>query len=285
MPIRTDLALEAVHLHQDRSIDGITQEEYQTGRLKVTRVKIQSHAGEKKVGKPIGDYITVESPPFSQGGAEHEEIETIAREISSLLPQPLDGCVLVAGLGNFHITPDALGPRTADYTLATRHAALSGQEIFSAFSQVAVLSPGVLGQTGVEAGDLIHGTVREIGAAALVVIDALAASSLSRLGNTVQITNTGISPGAGVQNSRKEISPATMGIPVVAVGIPTVVDAGTLAQELLGKTAGAKDTARMIVTPRDIDEMIEKGAKLLAASINRALQPNLSQEDIASLTM
>ena len=172
----------------------------------------------------------------------------------------------MACLGNAAITPDALGPRAARWVLATRHVA-GREQLFRKFRPVAVLAPGVLG---------------EIGASAVLAIDALAARDLSRLGRTVQIADCGIAPGAGVGNDRAELSRHTLGIPVVSMGIPTVVDCSTLLHDL-GLPAPAGVPQSMVVTPRDVDLLIDRGAHLIGMAVNHAAQPELTPEEIAYL--
>ena len=187
----------------------------------------------------------------------------------------------MACLGNAAITPDALGPRAARWVLATRHVA-GREQLFRKFRPVAVLAPGVLGQTGIETAGIIRTVAREIGASAVLAIDALAARDLSRLGRTVQIADCGIAPGAGVGNDRAELSRHTLGIPVVSMGIPTVVDCRTLLHDL-GLPAPAGVPQSMVVTPRDVDLLIDRGAHLIGMAVNHAAQPELTPEEIAYL--
>ena len=296
MNFRTDLALEMRESVPQAEIDGISSEEITIGKVKVTRIKVLNERGGQVIEKKPGDYITVEVPPFSGNAEEFDErLTVLSKEISNLLPN--DGLILVAGLGNETITPDALGPKVAEKILATRHIA---GEVASAIGldglrSVAAIAPGVLGQTGIETGELIAGVCDKVKPAAVIVIDALASRQLSRLGRTVQITDTGISPGSGVNNRRMEISGETLGVPVVAIGVPTIVDAATLAADLVEKSTGSSeqgdslrrvvepDGAAMMVTPREIDLLIDRAASLISLSINSCLHKNLSPEDIISL--
>ena len=164
----------------------------------------------------------------------------------------------------------------ADGVLATKHATDSKNSVFESFGSVAVIAPGVLAQTGLEASEIIKGIVKSNNIAAVIAVDALAASSISRLGKTIQITDTGISPGSGVQNSRKEISSDTVGVPVIALGVPTVADAYITASE-------DTDSVKMFITPRDIDEVVKKNARILSLAVNLALQPNFTKDDIAAM--
>ncbi len=288
MGIRTDLALERQELNPD-SCDQVEKEELSMNATAITRIRITGEKGAQQVGKPIGTYVTIEVPPFShQSAADDTRRSAISVELNRLLPK--EGTVLIAGLGNNDITPDALGPKVAEGILATRHidGRLSHSLGLGELRPVCVISPGVLGKTGMESAEMIKGVVDKIHPCAVIVIDALASRRLSRLGRTVQLCDTGISPGSGVGNTRKEISPATLGVPVVAIGVPTVVDATTLAHDLLGEEGdfGQDMTGNgesMMVTPREIDTVISHAADLIALSINCALHPHLSPEVLTAL--
>lgn len=293
MPFRTDLAIESSGLEEGKLPSGVSTEQYELGNLSIHRVKISDQEGAQIIGKPIGDYITVTTPPFgSAAEITEEEIDVIAQELAGLLPE--SGLVLVVGLGNNDITPDAIGPRTVHQVLATRHISgeLARQSGLDGLRATAAVAPGVLGQTGIETSEIISSVVSQIHPAAVVVVDALAARSTSRLGRTIQIASAGISPGSGVQNARKELSQATLGVPVVSVGIPTVVDATTLAGDLL--EGGDEDLEKrrslfepegetMMITPREIDVLIGHACKTLSLAVNKALQPQLTLEEIGYL--
>ena len=285
MSIRTDLALEQKELNPDQT-DGIESEETILDNIKITRIRIKNKNGERALGKPIGTYVTVETPPLTDSGEMNENaINAVSSELISFLPK---GLVLVAGLGNTSITPDAIGPTAAKGVLATRH--IEGEIARSIgldnMRPVAVISPGVLGQTGIETGEIIAGIARLIKPSAVIVIDALASRCLSRLGCTIQMSDTGICPGSGVGNRRTEISKNTIGVPVISVGIPTVVDAVTLAQDLTGhkceNTVNPRG-AKMIVTPQEIDLLVSRGAATVSMAINYALQENIDRETIMGL--
>lgn len=295
MKLRTDLAMEAVRSLKSQ-IEGVRQVKKTEGALKITQVTIESEAAARRIGKLMGEYITIELPTFTDNCDNAEEkSETIAGQIKSLLPQK--GLIFVVGLGNEAITPDALGPKTIKSILATRH--ISGEIARSAgldsLRPVAAMAPGVLGQTGIEVSEVILSIIKRITPAALIVIDALASAETSRLGTTIQICNTGISPGAGVGNARPGLNEETMGVPVIGVGVPTVVDAQTLARDLFaGEANDAKYLdeisnktmprgERMIVTPREIDLLIERSSKLLAMAVNTALQADFSTKEIMAL--
>ena len=286
MSVRTDLALEEKELNPDCK-NGVESEEEVHGDIKITRIKIKNSVGEKAIGKPVGTYITVEMPPLTDNGELNEAIvDAISGELEKFLPK--NGLVLVAGLGNTSITPDAIGPKTANGILATRH--IEGEIARSIglddMRPVAVIAPGVLGQTGIETGEIIAGIAKLINPAAVIVIDALASRCLSRLGCTIQMSDTGICPGSGVGNARAEISKKTIGVPVISVGIPTVVDAVTLAQDLTGheceKTVNPRG-AKMIVTPQEIDLLVSRGASTVSMAINYALQQGIDRGTILGL--
>ncbi|MBC8585980.1 GPR endopeptidase [Youxingia wuxianensis] len=284
--VRTDLAMEQTEFYKNNLPEGLSLSQEEKAGLKITRVEVVSEEGVKLTGKNKGKYITIDIPLATAGAEPADDVtHLLAQEISALLPK--EGMVLVVGLGNIHITPDALGPQTVHQILATRHipdqvAKESGLENLR---PVAALAPGVLGQTGIETGEIIHSIVTDIHPGAVVVIDALAARSLERMGRTIQLSDNGISPGSGVLNSRKELSRETLGVPVISVGIPTVVDGATLVQDLVEKEnlPMKKQAQTVMVTPRDIDVIIERGAKNLSLAINKALQPQLSLEDITYL--
>ncbi len=193
--------------------------------------------------------------------------------------------MLIAGLGNRNITPDALGPESCSFILPTRHIGKDIQKStgLGALRPVAVTAPGVLGQTGVETAEIIHGLVNSLSPCAVIVIDAFAARKLSRLGSTIQISDSGIVPGSGVGNSRSEISKNILGVPVISIGIPTVVDALTLANDIMQNNSESKNGENMIITPREIDLVISRGAKLIGMIINKALQPDISVSEMLEL--
>lgn len=270
--LRTDLALENTEPQKQvrREEDGCV----------LTRIDEEGKA-----------YITIEVQAISDHlDSDHGVLKMIVRELSGLLPK--EGMVLVAGLGNRAITPDAIGPLTAEKVMATRHiqgevARVTGLEDLR---PVAVVAPGVLGSTGIEALEMLKALVQKLKPAAVVVIDALAARSPARLGCTVQLSSAGISPGAGVGNNRPRINADTLGVPVIGMGIPTMVDAATLAYDLIGEESRSAMEkveprgAAMMVTPREIDLIIARGARLLAMGINLSLNPSLTIEEFEELT-
>lgn len=281
MNVRTDLALEQIN--EDNLPDGVKK--YRRGSaFEITEIVIENDNHRHTIGKGKGRYITLESGSLSRYCGNYEDMaQELADELKSMLP---DGEILVAGLGNRDITPDAIGPWTAEKVLATRHLRNELKEneadFLASLRPVSCLAGGVLGQTGIETAELIKSVCREIKPSAVIAVDALACYDINRLGTTIQLSNSGISPGSGVANSRKELSAKSLGIPVIAVGIPTVVDMHTILHSC-GECEIPEDIPNMMVTPRDIDRLSERGAELIACGINLALQPSFSFEDVRGL--
>ena len=292
MNFRTDLALERAE-DLNENVRGIKKYERKGENTKTTVIEVTSENAAKAIGKPCGKYITVETKPFSEESDVFDgRLSELVLCLRELLPEK-NGLVLVAGVGNPDITSDALGPFFSSKIFSTRHISdeLNKAVGFSKdLRAVAAVSTGVLGQTGLESSEYIKYIADGIKPDCIITVDALAARSLSRLGCTVQLSNTGIAPGSGVGNSRKRIDEEYIGVPVIAIGVPTVVGASVLAGELLGDENGgrlknvlSKRGADMTVTPKDIDLLIKNAAYLLALSVNCALQPTLSPEEIAGL--
>lgn len=293
MELRTDLAIEAHELH-DEEIRDVEYSREESAGLLIERLDVKSKRAGQMLRKEAGRYVTLSLPPLTDNVRDTDKrIEVISSEIRRLLP--VNGMVLVVGLGNVNITPDALGPKVASKVLATRH--ISGEVARSTglwrLRAVAVLQTGVTGQTGIETEELILSVVKKIKPTAVIAVDALASRSLKRLGCTLQISDTGIAPGAGVGNHRVKLSEETLGVPVIAVGIPTVVDATTLVcdlvsgddereQQILCDKVSPKGRT-MVVTPREIDLLIERASNLVSLSINMSLHSNIDTEDLLSL--
>ncbi len=286
MDFRTDLALERCENLDRKSLEGIKTEILEENGAKITRIEVLSENGEKTVGKPVGRYVTVEVAPFARHARFIDDsLDALAHEIKRMIPE--NGSVLVAGLGNMSITPDALGPKCAAMIFATRH--ITGELLRSTgltgLRCVSAVATGVTGETGAEALEIIKGVVQTVKPDVVITVDALAARNVERLGTTIQMCDTGIVPGSGVGNSRKEISKKTVGVPVISIGVPTVVDAATLIMDCTGDKNSVTHTAEcMMVTPREVDLMIERAAKLTSLAINCALQPDISPEDMLILT-
>lgn len=307
---RTDLALERRELYRkankiENEIDGVETEEEEVGEnIKVSRVKVINKNGEEALAKPIGDYITIDIKKLKI--ATDEDIgsaaEVLTKELKSLLEKHVSSKddVLVVGLGNIYVTPDSLGPKVINEIDVTRHILTYMPNVLSENTRpVSAVSPGVLGTTGIETLEIIKGIVENIKPKLLIVIDALASRSIERISSTIQLADTGITPGAGVGNTRKDLSMETLGIPVIALGIPTVVEAATIAADSLDlfinklqenaesneflnkfqeedkyamiKEVLAPEDFNFIVTPKEIDDLIENMKDVVARGINFAV--------------
>lgn len=292
---RTDLALEAKELWQESAekttqLSGVRASDGERGGYPVTKVEILDQSGAKALGKPIGTYVTLDLTALARREEEAfpRAARALADELSGLLKLSDKAPALVVGLGNRAITPDAVGPGAADHTMVTRHLVEQVPEHFGSFRPVSALAAGVLGTTGVESGELVRAVADRIKPSCVIAVDALASRSMKRVCTTVQLSDTGIIPGSGVGNARAALNRETLGIPVIAVGVPTVVDAATLAADLL-EEAGKGDldprslsggSGRMMVTPRDIDQRVADMAKVIGFGINLALQTGLTVEDV-----
>lgn len=315
----TDLALEiAENISSDfTNIDGVkmAQKEYEDINTSVTVVDIINEMGAEKMQKPIGKYITIESGEIKENNREvHEKIIAIlSRCIDRLCSHNQSSTILVVGLGNSKVTPDALGPKVVDRVLVTRHIRDTiSEDIADDVCSVSAISPGVMGVTGIETFEIVKGIAEKIHPDLIIAIDALAARNVSRINSTIQLTNTGVAPGAGVGNKRKTIDFDSMGVPVVAIGVPTVVDAATLANDTIDRLLSAvlpemdKESPlykplcslanddkyeliteilspyseNMFVTPKEVDAVIENLTNIIANGINIALHRGINFEDI-----
>ena len=291
--VRTDLAMEARESWEHENLGelkGVRAEQSDSEGFSITRVKVETQEAAEKLCKPMGTYVTLElsrllrreDDAFADGA---QALAQVIRELMELTGT-VGGSVLVAGLGNPAITPDSVGHVAARNTLVTRHLLASMPDSFPQFSSVALVEPGVLGTTGVESVDVIRAVSREISPDLIIAVDALASGSMDRVCRTVQATDVGIVPGSGVGNARKPLDRALMGVPVIALGVPTVVDAATLALDI-ARSAGVEleqgllDRQRgMIVTPKDIDSNVADIARLIGYGINLALHQGLTVEDV-----
>ena len=286
MAFRTDLAVEAIENHKSAAaLPHVRQSDRMLEGFAVHEVRILSEDAAREIGKPQGRYLTLELDALirREEDAFPRACKALSTLLRELLPRPNDGPVLIAGLGNRMITPDAIGPQTADHVIATRHLVAQSPAIFADWRPVSALAPGVLGQTGVETGEVICGVLDRVRPAAVIAVDALAAGRLSRLLRTVQLADTGITPGAGVGNARAALNKETLGVPVIAVGVPTVVDGATLAHEISSQL-GQPDCEALddlsqpvMITTRDIDREI---SRMIGYAVNMALHPHLSVADI-----
>ena len=275
---RTDLAVEAHRVQSGAgSLEGAEVRETEERGFRVTTVEIRSPAASKELCKPIGVYHTVTLEPVlrREDAAFASAASLLSALVRDLLPLGASDPVLAVGLGNRAVTPDAVGPRAADSVLATRH--LQGQmpENVPILRPVSVLAPGVLGATGIESAQMVAALQGPLSPAAVIAVDALACSEPERLCRTIQISDTGIIPGSGVGNAREALNRASLGVPVIAVGIPTVMDIRTVSEE--------ESLDGLFVTPRDIDTVVSDFSKLAAYAINLALHPSLSIPDLDML--
>ena len=294
---KIDLALEAKEFFEGSAektsrLSGVLAEEETLFGLPLTRVNILDKKGEAALGKPKGTYLTLDLPQLPR---EREEILTTARAVAAMLEElpdfPREGLVLVTGLGNRQITPDAIGPKTVDALLVTRHlvSTLPGQ--FGSLRPVAALAAGVTGTTGMESGEVIGAVVKKLKPVCLIAVDALAARRQERVCRTIQVADTGIVPGSGVGNARMALNRKTLGIPVIAVGVPTVVDAGTLCMDLLEESGQKFDPslfrtegAEWFLTPRNVDNQVAVLSRILGLGISTALHVDFSVEDVDNWT-
>ena len=277
---RTDLALE--HF-PDENISEKVHINKRKGVFSITEIILDDDSYIETLGKGKGRYVTLEGQDLTVFSDDYENmIKEIAKEIRNFIPE---GDILVSGLGNSDITPDALGPSVASKILATRHLEKELENetdcLLKSLRRVSSFASGVLGQTGIETAEIIRALCRELKPAGIIAVDALACSDVRRLGTTIQISDTGISPGSGVANARKELSEKLLGIPVIAIGVPTVVDMYTIVRNFTDSEP--YDIPNMMVTSREIDRLIEHSAQLISMGINLALQPSLTPDDIKAL--
>lgn len=297
--VRTDLALEARESisEADSELRGVRVDEYylEEDDIKVTKVFIESKNGAKAMGKPIGTYVTMEAPAMVEPDDDyHREIsECLSRELKSMIPNAQEEqSILVVGLGNREVTADALGPQVVDNLFITRHVVKEyGKAAYSCknMNLISSIEPGVMAKTGMETAEIIKGVVGETHPDVLIVIDALAARSTRRLNRTVQITNTGIQPGSGVGNHRNALTQESLGVPVIAIGIPTVVDAATIVGDALEKLmdgysefdrvkymgqhrSAFSELNNMYMTGKDIDAVVKRVSFTVSEGINLALE-------------
>ena len=291
---RTDLALEARELWQESAerttrLSGVKATKTKQEGYPVTRVDILDERGEEALGKPQGSYLTVDLTSFWQRKADFFEraVRAVGSQLKALLPG--EGPALVIGLGNEAMTPDAVGPLAADNILITRHLIAAMPKHFAGFRPVAVFRTGVLGTTGMESAEAVRGLVEEIKPSLVIAVDALASRRVGRVCATVQLSNTGIIPGSGVGNHRSALNQETLGVPVFAIGIPTVVDAATLAADLLEESGvenigpeALQGGGGLMVTTQDIDRQVRDLSKVVGYGINWALQ-DLEIEEMNAL--
>lgn len=284
---RTDLALERREGLGAGALPGVKSRVWRREPVEITRIDVLDERGQRALGKPKGAYLTAELLP--RGEDNGEWLFSCARELAALLRTllPREGTVLAAGLGNRSVTPDALGPETLRHLIVTRHLISAMPETFGGMRPVCAVAAGVLGDTGIETVEILRGIVSRVRPAAVVAIDALCARSAGRLCRTFQLSDTGITPGSGAFNPRKALNAATLGVPVIALGVPTVVEARTLAFDLLPEGADVSESALpdpgLLVTPKDIDRQITECGKILGYALNLAMQRDLTPEEMEAL--
>ncbi len=320
----TDLAIEANELvkeqEQSRSAEqfnspGVDVENAGGQDIKITRVKVTSPTGEATIGKPMGNYITLEVPRLKENDQilYEDTCKALAKELVNVLSLNKNSTILVVGLGNWNVTPDALGPKAVSGLMVTRHLIeYVPDQIQKGVRPVCAVAPGVLGITGIETGEIVRGIVDKVKPDVVIAIDALASRKMSRVNTTIQIADTGISPGSGVGNKRMGLSKDTLGVPVIAIGVPTVVDAATMANDtidlvidnLINEASREKDFYNMlknidrskkyqliqevlqpyignlIVTPKEVDEVVDRIAKVIANGLNIALHQGITLNDV-----
>ena len=297
--VRTDLALEARESisEADSELRGVRVEEYydEEDDIRVTKVMIDTKNAAKAMGKPMGVYVTMEAPAMLEpdDGYHREISQCLADELREMIPNSdKEQSVLVVGLGNREVTADALGPQVVDNLFITRHVVKTyGKAAYNkqVMNQISSIEPGVMAKTGMETAEIIKGVVEETRPDVVVVIDALAARSTRRLNRTVQITNTGIQPGSGVGNHRNALTMESLGVPVIAIGVPTVVDAATIVGDALEKLlsgdsefdrmkymgqhrAAFSELNNMYMTGKDIDAVVKRVSFTVSEGINMALE-------------
>ena len=317
--VRTDLAIESQEMYTRRrkkgEIPGVEIDVKKEEEYTITRVKVIEEIGADIIGKPIGNYVTIEVPGLKENDKDlqDEVSRALALEISKLVTLNEKSVILVVGLGNWNVTPDALGPQVIKRLLVTRHILeYIPDQIDEGVRSVCAVSPGVLGLTGIETSEIIKGITEKIKPDLVVAVDALASRKMERVSTTIQIADTGINPGSGVGNNRKEISPESLGVPVIAIGVPTVVDAATMANDTIDMVVDTliKETNKdsefykmlknmnkdekhnlidevlspyfgsLMVTPKEIDRLIEDISKIIANGLNVALHPSIEMDDI-----
>jgi len=305
-----DLASEAHSLlrgAENKEIPGVQEDVEQFPGIKVNTITILDAQGEKVMGRKIGSYITMEVPDIGHKKDILTQVSSIlAKKLRTLLPKDQSSTMLLIGLGNNQATPDSLGPEVVNLTIATRHIlTYAPEEMDKNLRPVCTLAPGVLGITGIETAEIIKGVVEHVHPICIIAVDSLAAASIQRVGTTIQISNTGINPGAGIGNHRQPINIESMGVPVIAIGVPTVVNTSIIIYETLSSLLEYwsekgykkipeinKDTVEnisqkmlsalegnMVVTPKEIDQLVMCVSRIIAAGIAQAVHPGVNEEN------
>ncbi|GAB6138350.1 GPR endopeptidase [Halanaerobaculum tunisiense] len=311
----TDLAVEARDMAVERTggeIPGVTLEETEADNATISRIEVLNQDAAQRIGKPPGDYITLESESLRRTNRQiHEELSgTLAAEMNNLIDYnslPQAPTILAIGLGNWNTTPDALGPRVVHHLLVTRHLYdSSAPQAQEGMRSVCALAPGVLGITGIETAEIIRGVVDRVHPDLIIAVDALAAQESNRLASTIQISNTGIYPGSGLGKQRIGITEEDMGVPVVAMGMPTVINSVHIVNDTISEIESSQDLppqasdllnqtsqedliesvlqpfmGDLVVAPKGIDQLIRDTSRVIAGGINVALHPDVRAEDVS----
>ncbi|WP_207640988.1 GPR endopeptidase [Desulfofalx alkaliphila] len=311
--ITLDLALEArevVRGQLGEEIPGVVVDRETYDHAVVSTVKIVEKSAEEIMGKPQGNYITIEAPSLTDNNREvHQQIvQVLAEHLGRLFELPQESNVLIVGLGNRNATPDALGPQVVDQVLVTRHIFnYAPSEIREGMRPVSAIAPGVLGVTGIETAEIIKGIVENVKPELVIAIDSLASRSVERIATTIQIADTGIAPGSGVGNKRAGINQETMGVPVIAVGVPMVVHAALIASDAIERLFAQFKTnpqiyqayqqdavqgvlndilapfgGNLMVTPKEVDMLIHNTAKVIAGGLSAALHKGIDAEEYST---
>jgi spore protease len=325
--VRTDLAVEAKEIATQTAggteeLTGVWSETEMDSEITITRMHIQTEEGAQKLGKMIGHYVTLEVPELRKGDTELQDkvATSFAREFEAFLRRigvDETSSVLVVGLGNSNVTPDALGPIVVDNIMVTRHYfELMPDQVSPGYRRVSAIAPGVLGTTGIESSDIVQGIVDQSKPDLVIAVDALAAKSLERVNTTIQIADTGIHPGSGIGNKRKGLTQDILGVPCIAIGVPTVVYASTIvnntmdmvfahmkkhtpnSESLFGAFGKMEDTERLqlvkevlqpvghdlLVTPKEVDKFMEDIANIIASGLNASLHEAVDTHNVAAYT-
>ncbi|MBS4534564.1 GPR endopeptidase [Clostridium sp. D2Q-14] len=316
--LRTDLAVEAREIYnegKEKEVSGVEVEKEEDKDYIVTRIKILDESGQQKLNKKIGSYITIESPALKKADQDLKDniSKLLAKELKVMIEPMKHNKVLIVGLGNRNVTPDALGPKVVEKVLVTRHFFQDyNKDQDESMANVSAVSPGVMGLTGIETGEIIKGIIEKTNPDIVIAIDALASRNMKHISSTIQISNTGISPGSGVGNKRKPINSEYLGVPVIAIGIPTVVDAATLINDTIGLIIGemknhtkegqefyslledlsSRDKYNLIkevltpymdnvmVTPKEVDDLINDLSQVVSNGINISVHPGIDLKDV-----
>ncbi len=322
--VRTDLALEAKELAESggHPIPGVTSEMTEEEGVRITRLVVENEQGSQAIGKLPGRYVTLEAPGLRglDTGLQDQVATIFAREFEALLQRlgvRTDAKVLIVGLGNWNVTPDSLGPLVVENVMITRHFfELMPDDVAPGYRSVSAISPGVMGTTGIESSEIVQGIVGRSEPDLIIAIDALASKSMERVNTTIQIADTGIHPGSGIGNKRRGLTEEILGVPVIAIGIPTVVYASTIVNntiemmqrhfeshtdqtgQILGLLPSMQDQERlmlvkevleplgndMLVTPKEVDQFIEDIANIIASGLNAALHDAVDPTNVAAYT-